>query len=49
MLIDLHAHAPHSAYFNQPPHLGPFFEQHDDGDIKRRVGDWILGLGFPER
>jgi len=49
MLIDLHAHAPHPDYYNQHPHWGPFFEQHQDGDIKLRVGDWILGLGSPER
>jgi hypothetical protein len=49
MLIDLHAHAPHPGYYNQHPHWGPFFEQHADGDIKLRVGDWILGLGSPER
>lgn len=49
MLIDLHAHAPHPGYYNQHPHWGPFFEQHEDGDIKLRVGDWVLGLGSPER
>jgi predicted TIM-barrel fold metal-dependent hydrolase len=49
MLIDLHAHAPHPGYYNQHPHWGPFFEQHADGDIKLRVGHWILGLGSPER
>lgn len=49
MLIDLHAHAPHPGYYNQHPHWGPFFEQHADGDIKLRVGDWTLGLGSPER
>lgn len=49
MLIDLHAHAPHPGYYNQDPHWGPFFEQHQDGDIKLRVGDWVLGLGSPER
>lgn len=49
MLIDLHAHAPHPGYYNQHPHWGPFFEQHDDGDIKLRVGEWILTLGSPER
>ena len=47
MLIDLHAHAPHPGYYNQHPHWGPFFEQHGDGDIKLRVGDWILGFGSP--
>ena len=49
MLIDLHAHAPHPGYYNQHPHWGPFFEQHEDGDVKLRVGDWILTLGSPER
>ena len=49
MLIDLHAHAPHPGYYNQHPHWGPFFEQHSDGDIKLRVGHWILGLGSPDR
>ncbi|MEN9492461.1 MAG: hypothetical protein RJA63_2910, partial [Pseudomonadota bacterium] len=49
MLIDLHAHAPHPGYYNQHPHWGPFFEQHADGDVKLRVGHWILGLGSPER
>lgn len=34
-------------YYNQHPHWGPFFEQHGDGDIKLRVGDWILGFGSP--
>jgi len=49
MLIDLHAHAPHPAYYNQHPHWGPFFEKHPDGDIRLRVGKWILSLGSPER
>lgn len=49
MLIDLHAHAPHPAYYNQHPHWGPFFESQDDGDIKLRVGHWKLSLGSPER
>lgn len=49
MLIDLHAHAPLPGYYNQHPHWGPFFEQHDDGDIRLRVGHWILTLGSPER
>ena len=49
MLIDLHAHAPHPGYYNQHPHWGPFFERHADGDVKLRVGDWILTLGAPER
>ena len=49
MLIDLHAHAPHPGYYNQHPHWGPFFEQGSDGDIRLRVGHWILGLGSPER
>jgi predicted TIM-barrel fold metal-dependent hydrolase len=49
MLIDLHAHAPHPAYYNQHPHWGPFFEQCDDGDIRLRVGHWVLTLGSPER
>ncbi|MDB5423993.1 MAG: 2-amino-3-carboxymuconate-6-semialdehyde decarboxylase-like [Phenylobacterium sp.] len=49
MLIDLHAHAPLKGYYNQHPHWGPFFEKHDDGDIRLRVGDWILTLGAPER
>src|ERR1700742_1897786 len=49
MLIDLHAHAPHPGFFNQHPHWGPFFEKHADGDIRLRVGDWILTLGQPER
>jgi len=49
MLIDLHAHAPHPDYYNQHPHWGPFFEQRPDGDIKLRVGHWILSLGSPER
>ena len=49
MLIDLHAHAPHPGYYNQHPHWGPFFEQRPDGDIKLRVGHWILSLGSPER
>jgi hypothetical protein len=32
------------------PVLGPgFFESQPDGDIKLRVGDWILSLGAPER
>ena len=47
MLIDLHAHAPHPGYYNQHPHWGPFFEQHADGDIKLRVGDWVLAIGNP--
>jgi predicted TIM-barrel fold metal-dependent hydrolase len=49
MLIDLHAHAPLPGYYNQHPHWGPFFEKHDDGHIRLRVGDWILTLGSPER
>ncbi|MBQ1763761.1 MAG: amidohydrolase family protein [Aquincola sp.] len=49
MLIDLHAHAPHPNYYNQHPHWGPFFERHADGDVKLRVGEWILTLGSPER
>ena len=49
MLIDLHAHAPHPGYYNQHPHWGPFFEQGSDGDIRLRVGHWVLGLGSPER
>jgi predicted TIM-barrel fold metal-dependent hydrolase len=49
MLIDLHAHAPLPGYYNQHPHWGPFFEQHEDGDIRLRVGHWILTLGSPER
>lgn len=49
MLIDLHAHAPHPGYYNQHPHWGPFFEKGDDGDIRLRVGHWILTLGSPER
>jgi len=49
MLIDLHAHAPHPGYYNQHPHWGPFFETGADGDIRLRVGDWILTLGSPER
>lgn len=49
MLIDLHAHAPHPGYYNQHPHWGPFFEPCDDGDIRLRVGHWILTLGSPER
>jgi predicted TIM-barrel fold metal-dependent hydrolase len=49
MLIDLHAHAPLPGYYNQHPHWGPFFEKHPDGDVKLRVGDWILTLGSPER
>ena len=47
MLIDLHAHAPHPGFYNQHPFWGPFFERHPDGDIKLRVGHWILGLGSP--
>jgi predicted TIM-barrel fold metal-dependent hydrolase len=49
MLIDLHAHAPHPDYYNQDPYWGPAFESQPDGDIKLRVGDWILSLGAPER
>jgi predicted TIM-barrel fold metal-dependent hydrolase len=49
MLIDLHAHAPLPGYYNQHPHWGPFFEKADDGDIRLRVGHWILTLGSPER
>ena len=49
MLFDLHAHAPLSGYYNQDPHWGPFFEKHDDGHIRLRVGEWILTLGSPER
>jgi len=49
MLIDLHAHAPHPDYYNQHPYWGPAFELQPDGDIKLRVGDWILTLGAPER
>lgn len=49
MLIDLHAHAPLPGYYNQHPHWGPFFEKHEDGDIRLRVGHWILSLGAPER
>lgn len=49
MLIDLHAHAPHPDYYNQHPYWGPAFELQPDGDIKLRVGDWILSLGAPER
>ena len=49
MLIDLHAHAPLKGYYNQDPHWGPFFEKHDDGHIRLRVGHWILTLGSPER
>ncbi|WP_333612035.1 amidohydrolase family protein [Brevundimonas bullata] len=49
MLIDLHAHAPLPGYYNQDPHWGPFFEKHDDGHIRLRVGEWILSLGSPER
>lgn len=49
MLIDLHAHAPLPGYYNQHPHWGPFFEPCDDGDIRLRVGKWILTLGSPER
>jgi len=49
MLIDLHAHAPHPDYYNQHPHWGPAFELQSDGDIKLRVGEWILTLGAPER
>ncbi|OYV01277.1 MAG: hydrolase [Burkholderiales bacterium PBB5] len=49
MLIDLHAHAPHPGFYNQHPFWGPFFERHPDGDIKLRVGHWILSLGSPER
>ena len=46
MLIDLHAHAPHPDYYNQHPHWGPFFEQCSDGDIRLRVGHWVLTLGL---
>lgn len=49
MLIDLHAHAPHPDYYDQHPYWGPAFEQQPDGDIKLRVGDWLLTLGAPER
>ena len=49
MLIDLHAHAPHPGYYNQHPHWGPFFEEGEDGDIRLRVGHWVLTLGQPER
>jgi predicted TIM-barrel fold metal-dependent hydrolase len=49
MLIDLHAHAPHPGYYDQHPHWGPFFEEGDDGDIRLRVGHWVLTLGQPER
>ncbi|MDB6050830.1 MAG: amidohydrolase family protein [Pseudomonas sp.] len=49
MLIDLHAHAPLPGYYNQHPHWGPFFEACDDGDIRLRVGKWVLTLGSPER
>ncbi len=49
MLIDLHAHAPHPGYYNQHPHWGPRFEKGVDGDIRLRVGDWLLTLGSPER
>lgn len=49
MLIDLHAHAPHPGYYDLDPYWGPFFEQHDDGDIRMRVGKWVLTLGSPER
>ena len=42
MLIDLHAHAPHPEYYDQHPHWGPAFELQPDGDIKLRVGEWIL-------
>ena len=49
MLIDLHAHAPHPDYYDQHPHWGPAFESQPDGDIKLRVGEWILSLGAPER
>jgi predicted TIM-barrel fold metal-dependent hydrolase len=49
MLIDLHAHAPLPGYYNQHPFWGPFFERHPDGDVKLRVGHWVLRLGSPER
>jgi hypothetical protein len=43
MLIDLRAQAPHPGYNDRHPHWGPFFEQGSDGDIRPRVGHWILG------
>tara|TARA_Y100001001_G_scaffold44512_1_gene39565 strand:- start:16331 stop:17416 length:1086 start_codon:yes stop_codon:yes gene_type:complete len=49
MLIDLHAHAPHPDYYDQHPYWGPAFELQSDGDIKLRVGDYVLRLGAPER
>jgi hypothetical protein len=48
MLIDLHAHAPHPGYYNQHPHWA-VLRAVPDGDVKLRVGDWILTLGSPER
>lgn len=48
MLIDLHAHATHPDFYNLHPHWGPFFESAPDGNIRLRVGHWILTLGSPE-
>jgi predicted TIM-barrel fold metal-dependent hydrolase len=48
MLIDLHAHAPHPGFYNLHPHWGPFFETGEDGNVRLRVGHWVLTLGSPE-
>lgn len=49
MLIDLHAHVGHPGFYNQHPHWGPFWEEGADGEIRLRVGHWVLSLGQPER
>lgn len=49
MLIDLHAHAVLRGFYNQHPHWGPFFEQDARGQIRLRVGHWVLTLGQREQ
>ncbi|MBB5684816.1 amidohydrolase family protein [Sphingobium boeckii] len=48
-LIDLHAHVILPGFYDQDPFWGPRWEQGDDGELRLRIGHWLLTLGIPEQ
>jgi predicted TIM-barrel fold metal-dependent hydrolase len=48
-LVDLHAHVVLPKFYDQDPHWGPRWEQGDDGQLRLRIGHWLLTLGIPEQ
>lgn len=49
MLIDVHAHVVLPKFCNLDPHWGPNWEEGSDGELRLRVGHWLLTLGIPEQ